>query len=163
MKERQIRLKTIKNLIRSYPIESQESLLELLKKEGFDVTQATLSRDLKVLKVGKISNGQDGYVYILSGDDDLKETDRTFANDFLRGYLSIKWSGNIVVIKTCSGHSDSVAMALDSFNLFNVLGTISGRDNTVFAVLKEGIKGDVFINDLKKIIPELEEVNYELS
>ena len=161
LKERQNRLKAIKKLIRSFEIESQESLLEHLKNEGFDVTQATLSRDLKVLKVGKISNGKEGYVYMLSDNEDIKETGRTFANDFLRGYISIKWSGNMVVIKTHSGYSDSVAMAIDkfidNFNLDCVLGTISGRDNTVFAVLKEGINGEVFFNDLKKYIPELEE------
>ena len=156
MKERQARLKAVRNLIKSYPIESQETLLEYLKKDGFDLTQATLSRDLKVLKVGKVSNGNNGYVYFVPGDDDQKET-RTFANDFLRGYISIKWSGNIVVIKTYSGHSDSVAMALDSFDLRDVLGTISGRDNTVFAVLKEGVTGEDFINSLKTFIPELED------
>ena len=156
MKERQARLRAVRNLIKSFPIESQETLLAHLQKEGFNVTQATLSRDLKVLKVGKVSNGNDGYLYSLPGDDDRKETGRTYARDFLRGYISIKWSGNIVVIRTYSGHSDSVAMALDSFDLPDVLGTISGRDDTVFAVLKEGVSGDDFMNGLKKNIPELE-------
>jgi len=155
MKERQARLEVIKKLIKSLQIESQEILLDHLKKEGFDVTQATLSRDLKVLKVGKISNGRDNYVYFLPADDEKPE-ERTFANDFLRGYISINWSGNIVVIKTYSGHSDSVAMALDTLDLSDVLGTISGRDNTVFVVLKEGIKGEDFMKSLKKYIPELE-------
>jgi transcriptional regulator of arginine metabolism len=156
MKERQSRLKAVRNLIKSYPIESQEMLLLYLQKEGFDVTQATLSRDLKVLKVGKVSNGHDGYVYSLPADDELKEADRAFTQDFLRGYISIEWSGNIVVIKTYSGHSDSVAMALDTFGLQNVLGTISGRDNTVFVVLKEGVAGQDFLRDLQRSVPELE-------
>ena len=157
MKERQSRLLAVKKLIKSFPIESQETLLLYLQKEGFEVTQATLSRDLKVLKVGKVSNGHEGYVYTLPNDDEPKETNRTFARDFLRGYISINWSGNMVVIRTYSGHSDSVAMALDSFNLQDVLGTISGRDNTVFVVLKEGITGEDFLNSLKKNIPELED------
>jgi len=157
MKERQARLRAIKNLIKSNPIESQEALLSYLQKEGFDVTQATLSRDLKVLKVGKVSNGRSGYEYSLPDEDDRQEPDRTFARDFLRGYISINWSGNMVVIRTYSGHSDSVAMALDSFELQNVLGTISGRDNTVFVVLKEGVTGEDFINTLRKNIPELED------
>ena len=156
MKERQTRLRTVKNLIKSHPIESQETLLAYLQKEGFNVTQATLSRDLKLLKVGKVAGGKNGYIYSLPGDDEHREADRTYARDFLRGYISINWSGNIVVIRTYSGHSDSVAMALDSFVLSDVLGTISGRDDTVFAVLKEGVKGDEFLNSLKKIIPELE-------
>ena len=156
MKERQIRLKTVKNLIKSNQIESQEALLAHLQKEGFDITQATLSRDLKALKVGKISNGRYGYVYSLPGDTELQE-ERTFAYDFLRGYISIKWSGNMVVIRTHSGYCDSVALALDSFDLTDVLGTISGRDNTVFVVLKEGVNGETFLNSLRKHIPELED------
>ncbi|MCL2478337.1 MAG: ArgR family transcriptional regulator [Treponema sp.] len=157
MKERQARLEAVKALIKLNPIESQETLLLHLQKEGFDVTQATLSRDLKVLKVGKVSNGHDGYAYTLPDDEDHKETSRTFARDFLRGYISINWSGNMVVIRTHSGHSDSVAMALDSFELQDVLGTISGRDNTVFVVLKEGITGEDFIFSLRRSIPELDE------
>ncbi|MCL2832013.1 MAG: ArgR family transcriptional regulator [Treponema sp.] len=161
MKERQARLKAIKDLIKTNPIESQETLLSHLQKEGFDVTQATLSRDLKVLKVGKVSNGHSGYAYTLPGDDDHKDSNRTFARDFMRGFISMNWSGNMVVIRTYSGHSDSVAMALDSFDLQNVLGTISGRDNTVFAVLKEGVSGEDFLNSLKKNIPELADYNPE--
>jgi transcriptional regulator of arginine metabolism len=156
VKERQSRLNAVRKLIKSYPIESQETLLSYLQKEGFDVTQATLSRDLKVLKVGKVSNGSDGYVYSLPTDDELKQEDRRSARVFIRGYISIEWSGNLVVVKTHSGHSDSVAMALDTFALQCVLGTISGRDDTVFAVLKEGITGKDFIQSLKEKIPELE-------
>ena len=157
MKERLARLNAVKRLIKAYRIESQETLLGHLQKEGFAVTQATLSRDLKVLKVGKVSDGRSGYIYSLPGDDESKETERTYINDFLRGYVSIEWSGSIVVIKTYSGHSDSVAMALDSLSLDIVLGTISGRDNAVFAVLKEGMSGEDFMRHMKEIIPELED------
>ena len=157
MKERLARLNAVKNLIKSNRIQSQEALLGHLQKQGFAVTQATLSRDLKILKVGKVSDGRNGYVYSLTSDDDNQETERTYINDFLRGYVSIEWSGSIVVVKTYSGHSDSVAMALDSFNLDNVLGTISGRDNAVFVVLREGIKGEDFMKIMKERIPELED------
>ena len=157
MKERLARLNAVKKIIKTNRIESQESLLRNLQKEGFIVTQATLSRDLKVLKVGKISDGRGNYVYTLPGDDEKQESERTYINDFLRGYVSIEWSGNIVVIKTYSGHSDSVAMALDSLNLDNVLGTISGRDNAVFAVLREGFSGEDFMKYMKRRIPELED------
>jgi transcriptional regulator of arginine metabolism len=157
MKERLVRLKSVRRLIKTYRIESQESLLGLLQKEGFLVTQATLSRDLKLLKVGKISDGHNGYIYTLPGEDEQQETERTYVNDFLRGYVSIEWSGNLVVIKTYSGHSDSVALAVDNLGLDDVLGTISGRDNTVFAALREGIRGEDFMNRMKEIIPELED------
>ena len=157
MKERLTRLKTIRKLIKSFRIESQEALLGRLETEGYRVTQATLSRDLKFLKVGKISDGQNGYFYSLLEDDERQEAERTYLNDFLRGYISIDWSGNMVVIKTYSGHSDSVALAVDSLDMDTVLGTISGRDNTVFVCLREGITGEDFISRIKESIPELED------
>jgi transcriptional regulator of arginine metabolism len=157
VKERLARLKAIRKLIKTYRIESQETLLGHLQKESFVVTQATLSRDLKLLKVGKISDGHNGYVYSLPGDDDRQETERTFVQDFLRGYISIDWSLNMVVIRTYSGHSDSVALAVDNLALDEVLGTIAGRDNTVFVCLRDGITGEDFMAQMKDKIPELED------
>jgi transcriptional regulator of arginine metabolism len=157
MKERLARLKTVRKLIKTYRIESQETLLGHLEKEGFVVTQATLSRDLKLLKVGKISDGHNGYVYSLPGEDERQETERTYIHDFLRGYVSIDWSGNLVVIKTYSGHSDAVALAVDNLGIDDVMGTISGRDNTVFVALREGFSGEDFLARMKESIPELED------
>jgi transcriptional regulator of arginine metabolism len=156
MKERLARLKAVRKLIKTYRIESQETLLGHLLKEGFIVTQATLSRDLKLLKVGKISDGHNGYVYSLPGDEERQENERAYIYDFLRGYVSIDWSGNMIVIKTYSGHSDSVALAVDNLGLDDALGTIAGRDNTVFVVLREGITGEDFMAKMKESIPELE-------
>ena len=78
MKERTSRLKAIKKLIKNNRIKSQEELLGLLLNENFEVTQATLSRDLKLLKVGKVSDGHAGYVYTLPGDDERSENDEIF-------------------------------------------------------------------------------------
>ncbi len=156
MKERQSRLNAIRKLIKSQRIESQEDLLGYLIKEGYDVTQATLSRDLKFLKVGKLSDGQTGYVYILPGEDELKGNELIYAQDFVRGYISIDFSGNIVVIKTYSGHADVVSGALDALDLPEVLGTISGNDNCVFACLREGVSQDVFLDSLREKIPQLD-------
>ena len=154
MKERQIRLNSIRKLIKKEKIKSQDALLEHLEKEGFAVTQATLSRDLKALKVGKVSDGFGSYVYTLSGE--YQDTESTHINDFLRGCISMDWSGNIVVIKTHSGHSDPVAVALDSLCLDEVLGTIAGNDNTVAVFLREGIKGEDFMRRMKEKMPELD-------
>jgi transcriptional regulator of arginine metabolism len=157
VKERLTRLKTIRKLIKTYRIESQEALLGYLSREGFAVTQATLSRDLKLLKVGKLSDGHNGYVYTLPGDEDRQESEQTVVQDFLRGYISIDFSGNMLVVKTYSGHSDVVAAALDSMNFDEILGTIAGRDNCVFVCLREGVSGDDFLDTLKLKIPELDE------
>ena len=157
MKGRNSRLKSIKKLIKTSKIESQETLLGLLQKEGYEVTQATLSRDMKLLKIGKISDGNNGYIYVLPNEEERQESELTVAQDFLRGYISIECSGNIAVIKTYSGHADVVASALDTLALDEVIGTIAGGDNCVFACLREGYTGDQFIASLKKRIPDVEE------
>ncbi len=156
MKDRLTRLKSIKKLIRNNTIESQDSLLSFLQKEGFEVTQATLSRDLKLLKVGKISDGHSGYVYTLPSEDDNREDEALFIQDFLRGYVSIEWNSTTVVIKTFSGQANSVANALDNLNLDEILGTVAG-DNCIFASLRQGVTGEKFIASLKKLIPDLED------
>lgn len=157
MKERLTRLKSIKKLIKTYRIESQEALLGYLQKEGYEVTQATLSRDLKLLKVGKVSDGHNGYVYTLPGEDERQESEQTLVQDFLRGYISIEYSLNIVVVKTYSGHADVVAASLDAMAFDEIIGTIAGGDNCVFACLREGVSGDQFMDTLKLKIPELDE------
>ncbi len=156
MKERLTRLKTVRKLIKNNRIESQEELLGLLQSEGFDVTQATLSRDLKLLKVGKISDGHAGYMYTLPDDDERRESEEIYIQDFLRGYVSIDFSGNIVVIKTFGGHADSVSNAIDALNMEEILGTVAG-ENCIFACLKEGVTGDQFMKVLKARIPDLED------
>lgn len=155
MKERLTRLKTVRKLIKNYRIESQEELLGHLQKEGFEVTQATLSRDLKLLKVGKVSDGHAGYVYTLPDENERHESEQIYIQDFLRGYVSIDFSGNIVVIKTFGGHADAVSNALDAMNMDEILGTVAG-DNCIFACLREGVTGDEFLKSLKLRIPELE-------
>jgi transcriptional regulator of arginine metabolism len=157
VKGRNSRLKSIKKLIKNNRIESQEILLGLLQKEGYEVTQATLSRDMKLLKIGKISDGNNGYIYALPSEDERKESEFTVVQDFLRGYISIECSGNIAVIKTYSGHADVVASALDTLALDEVIGTIAGGDNCVFACLREGYSGKDFLASLKNKIPEVEE------
>ena len=156
MKERLSRLEAVRKLLKTRKIESQDSLLGHLQAEGIAVTQATLSRDLKVLNVGKISDGRGGYVYSLPTEEGRAEIDGASIHDFLKGYISIDWSGNIVVVKTYSGHSDPVALALDSFSFDEVLGTIAGRDNTVAVFLREGVTGEDFMKRMKEIMPKLE-------
>lgn len=156
MKERQSRLKAIKNLIKNNTIESQDELLALLLKEGYEVTQATLSRDLKLLKVGKVPDGKSGYMYALPGDEDSPESQAIYIQDFLRGYISIDWNANIVVIKTFPGHANTVCNALDNLNMDEILGTVAG-DNCMFACLRAGVTGEQFMEQLKKHIPGLED------
>ncbi|MDC7126185.1 MAG: arginine repressor [Spirochaetales bacterium] len=136
------RMETIKEIIHENRIRSQEQLLSELLKKGCDVTQATLSRDLKQLKVAKISDGADGYTYSIPGYSKTIQQNvvsTVFLNDLKRGFLSIVSSGNISVIKTIAGHANSVASAIDNVNIPGILGTVAG-DDTIFIVLAEDAK-----------------------
>lgn len=156
MKERSQRLRTIRRVIRGNRINSQEMLLQHLLKEGIAVTQATLSRDLKLLKVGKVSEGADGYYYTLPSDEERRESDRSYVQDFTRGYVSIDFSGNLGVIRTLAGHANSVALALDSLGLDSVLGTVAG-DDTVLLVLRENVDSRQALTEMRSKIPDLDE------
>jgi transcriptional regulator of arginine metabolism len=156
MKERLERLKVVRTLIKTHRIDSQDSLLQLLSESGYSVTQATLSRDLKYLKVGKVADGQTGYYYTVPSEEERKESEKHYIQDFLRGYVSVDWNESIVVVRTFSGHSDSVALAIDNMGMDDVLGTISGRDNVVFIAMKKGLTGEDFVRALKSKIPEFD-------
>jgi len=157
VKERLARLKAIQEFIQTQKIESQEMLVSLLQSRKIKVTQATLSRDLKSLKVGKIADENGAYVYVLPESGGAEDTESENANirNFLQSYTSIAWSGNVVIVKTRLGYSDPVSLALDSFNMEEVLGTITGKDNAVAVFLKQGFSGEDFMKSLSEIIPEL--------
>jgi transcriptional regulator of arginine metabolism len=155
MKERATRLRAIRELIQNQRIESQEKLLELLEAQDFTVTQATLSRDLKFLKVGKISDGATGYYYTLPTSKYNSDSEKGFIQDVERCFLSMDFSGNIGVIQTRQGHADSVGYALYRLGFPQILGTLAG-DDTVFIVLKEGVKRDVFLAEFRQRFPDLE-------
>ena len=158
MKERLARLKVIQKLLKNEKIMSQYTLLEHLQKEGLAITQATLSRDLKALNVGKISDGRGGYVYSLPEDTDSREEGKGYIQDILKGCISIDWSGSIVIIKTYSAHTDPVSIAMDNLGFDEILGTISGRDDTVAVFLREGVRGEDFVKKMKEKIPELKKL-----
>lgn len=132
-------------------------LLGYLDREGISVTQATLSRDLKILKVSKVPNGKGSYVYSVPSEDHYQEIDRAGIQDFLRGYISIESSGNMVVIKTYAGHTDLISTALENLGLNSILGTIAGKENCVFICLRDGVSGEQFLRELKERIPCLED------
>ena len=156
MKERPQRLQAIKRVIRANRINSQEQLLRHLTGEGFHVTQATLSRDLKLLKVGKIAEGPTGYAYTLPSEEERRESERSYVEDLLRGYVSIEFSGPVAVVRTLTGHADSVGFALDNMNIPEILGTVAGAD-TVIMVLREGTTREAFLRALKEKAPDFEE------
>jgi len=147
------RLLAIKEIISNQVISSQEELLHILDKKGFKYTQATLSRDLKFLKVNKISDPDKGYIY------ELPETHTIFENDIAesyaaQGFISIQFAQNLGVIKTLPGYANSIASLIDNASLFEILGTIAG-DDTILIIPNNGVLKNDVINALILIIPEL--------
>lgn len=155
MKVKTQRLATIKSIINSQNVSSQEELLSLLEKEGFMTTQATLSRDLKFLKVAKVPHSELGYVYELP--QGLAKTIEDVHEDFpVSGVESIDFSGNMAVIKTRPGFANSIASVIDSHDPYEILGTIAG-DDTILLINREGISKGHIIEVLSLFIPGLKE------
>ena len=156
-KTRDDRLDTLRMIISSRTMRSQEELLGALREEGFQLTQATLSRDLKMLKVVKASGVDGNYVYVLPNITMYKRVSTpAHVKDMMRvpGFLSITFSGNMGVIKTRPGYASSIAYNIDNSDIPEILGTIAG-DDTIFLVKKDGAEEDDIINALAEIIPEL--------
>ncbi|NOQ25593.1 MAG: hypothetical protein GQ564_09565 [Bacteroidales bacterium] len=144
------RLNAIKQIISNQKIRSQEELLTLLITQGFELTQATLSRDLKHMKVGRIPSDL-GFTYVISNDFIQSET---LHSPVEIGFKSIEFSGNMAVIKTLPAYSHAVADALDKAEIDEILGTVAGND-TVFIVMSEKTKPNKFIDALVSKLPEL--------
>jgi transcriptional regulator of arginine metabolism len=154
--ERSVRLARLRNIIETRKINSQEVLLAFLSEEGFKVTQATLSRDLKYLKVGKIPDGRGGYIYTFSDSSSKVGSDEGLVGDFRRGFISIEFSGAQGVVKTLPGHASTVAFAIDNLNIREVLGTIAGND-TILLIPRDGVTRSRLWKALQERIPGLEE------
>jgi hypothetical protein len=148
------RLEAIKLLISSQEIGSQKELLEALEAEGFIVTQATLSRDLKQLKVAKAASMNGRYVYVLPNETMYRRVQKPLpAREMMLtpGFLSIQFSGNIGVIKTRPGYASSIAYNIDNSDIPEILGTIAG-DDTIMIVVKEGVQEFEIIDLLHELV-----------
>lgn len=157
MKNKTNRLNTIKLLISSSEIGSQEELLSILQTYGFNLTQATLSRDLKQLKVAKAATPSGSYVYVLPNDAMYKRTSSEFVNPKMpinNGYRSIHFSGNLAVIKTKPGYAGCIAYDVDRAGISEILGTIAG-DDTIILILEENANRSSLKSQLLKVIPNL--------
>ena len=125
----------ILSIIEQNDIETQEELAGKLKEMGIVVTQATVSRDIKELRLLKVLSGTGGYKYATADKAEHGLSER-FVRMFKDSVLSINYAGNIVVIKTLSGSANVAAEAIDSMHINEILGTMAG-DNTVLAIVKD--------------------------
>jgi len=157
MKEKNSRLEAIRLIISSKQMGSQEELLAALQAEGFSLTQATLSRDLKQLKVAKAATMGGNYVYVLPNESMYKRVSTpASAREMMQipGFISINFSGNMGVIKTRPGYASAIAWNIDRSNIPQILGTIAGDDN-IFIVIKEGAQKQDVIDALSEVVPNI--------
>jgi len=143
---KQKRQDRIIELIEYKNIETQEELAKLLKQSGFDVTQATVSRDIRELKLSKMPSidGKQKYVIINRQEDHLNDKYSRVLRD---GYLSMDMAQNILVIKTVSGMAMAVAAAIDALKFDEIVGSIAG-DDTIMAAVRS-------VDDTKSVMDKI--------
>lgn len=157
MKVKNKRLEAIRLIISSQQLGSQEELLGALQKEGFSLTQATLSRDMKQLKVAKAATLGGQYIYVLPNETMYKRVSTASSlREMMQvpGFLNISFSGNMGVIKTRPGYASAIAYNIDSSNIPCILGTIAG-DDTIFIVVKQGVSTQEVVSALSAVVPNL--------
>lgn len=157
MKVKTNRLEALRLIISSQQLGSQDELLNALQKEGFKLTQATLSRDLKQLKVAKAASMSGNYVYVLPNETMYKRVSTPNSiREMMRvpGFISINFSCNMGIIKTRPGYASSIAWNIDNSDVPEILGTIAG-DDTIFIVIKEGVKHQQVVEALSDIVPNM--------
>lgn len=157
MKNKVQRQLEIRKIIQNGQVHSQEELLASLKSKGYELTQATLSRDLKVLQVAKVPHPSRGYVYTVP--DVARETagsDLSRVNYLADGFLDIQFSGNLAVIKTLPAYANSIAAVIDQAKSWEIIGTVAG-DDTILIIQREGISKNDLTQALKRIMPKLRE------
>ena len=126
-------------IINNNEVDTQEKLASLLKEEGFEVTQATISRDIKELQLVKTLSSSGKYKYAVNTSSDLPLTDR-FVKIFRQTVVSIDSAENLIIVKTLSGCANAAGEAIDTTRMAHIKGSIAG-DNTLLIIVDE--KGNV--------------------
>lgn len=157
MKAKKNRLQLIVDLIKKTNVGNQNELAEMLRDYGVNVTQATLSRDLKALHITKVANASGGYMYIVPNGNELQDSllmkgqSRITASQQV-GFVSIEFSDHIAVIKTRNGYATGLAYDIDMSHSPYVLGTIAGAD-TVFAIMRENVSRKEALRFFARFVP----------
>ena len=156
MQPKQDRLKKIRDIIASNKVNNQDSILEKLAEEGYVITQATLSRDLKILKVSKTPDGVGGYHYVLPEmrliSDLMTNHAVAFGSDTVSCVKSIEFSGQMCVLKTNPGYANMIGSLVDNALSHKLMGTIAG-DDTLLLIMRVRTDVNDILADLETILP----------
>ena len=129
---KRIRQEKMLELISKYEIDTRDELIERLRENGFEVTQATVSRDIRELNISKMTTGKGSYRYVLPKQS-APTSNMKFNSALIDALISVDYACNIVVLKTHAGLANAVAVGLDSMHLENILGCVAG-DDTILLV-----------------------------
>jgi transcriptional regulator of arginine metabolism len=151
MNQKAQRLSVIRKIIRTEHISSQEELIKRLEECGVQITQSTLSRDLKFMHVAKVPNKEKGYVYVLPNNT---RNDHVVSTNISDNITDIAFSGNMCVISTKPGYASAISVPIDSRGISEVLGSIAG-DNTILLILREGFDMESLMEQLYMLFPSL--------
>lgn len=154
MNQKTQRFATIRKIIRGELISSQDELISRLHECGIEITQSTLSRDLKYMNVAKVPHKSKGYVYVLPI---TAHHDISISSNISDNIISLTFSGNLGVLKTKSGYASAISVPIDNLENPAILGTIAG-DNTVLIILREDANRNHVIESLLRIFPMLSNV-----
>ncbi len=148
MKER--RHAKILELIGKYSIDTQEELLRRLRDEGYEVTQATVSRDIKELRLIKTLTASGKYRYTV-GQEEAKDYTTKFYSLFSDAALSVNFAQNMIAVKCLTGMANAVCAAMDTLHWEHIVGTLAG-DDTIFILMSDENAAEGLSADLKKFI-----------
>ncbi len=141
---------TILRLIQDHDIETQEELTELLQRNNFNVTQATVSRDIRDLKLIKVMTENNIYKYFSPSPSDIHFDDRIL-DIFRQVVLKVDYAGNFICLHTIRGMANAAAVTIDSIMYSEILGCIAG-DDTIFVLTRNEEKAAELVNYFKTII-----------
>ena len=137
-----VRQEKILEIINKYEVETQDDLISHLTAEGFSVTQATVSRDIRQMKLTKVLTGRGTYRYIQSSRATVDDGAR-FNNALADSILKVDYAGNVIVLKTYPGLASAVAAGIDSIHMIEILGCVAGDDTIIIVARDERKAGEI--------------------
>lgn len=156
MSKKRDRVEAISRLIASEKIHTQEGLLERLSKNGFNVTQATLSRDLKELGVAKVPDSEMGYIYVMPSSLSQASKHLSLMNVPTESVVWVEFTHSFAVLKTHAGFASSVAIFIDHSKMPEIIGTLAG-DDTILIINRENYARNEILKALRRLFPGLKE------
>jgi transcriptional regulator of arginine metabolism len=147
---KRIRQEKMLELISKYEIETQDELIERLRECGFEVTQATISRDIRELKISKMTTGKGTYRYVLPKQNTMVPNMK-FNSALIDALISIDYACNIIVLKTHAGLANALAVGIDAMHLEEILGCVAG-DDTILMVSRSEEAAHRIANRIREMV-----------